>query len=201
VRRPAAAPQKIGIRESLQRVAIHVPKRHDGPPNGRGPSRHQDFIATPGGLEVERQGFRGFVGPDVVVVPDGRAIVRSPDDLVAETFSMSSTAPHLFGERLSEFERDLRRILAEASPDGAFSVRLPANELKIWRPTGPRARPADSRRLGGGIGLRHTASRRSQWCLTRERLDQTAQHCPAESARRSYETASLFSLVRPAGLG
>jgi SAM-dependent methyltransferase len=75
----------------------------------------------------------GFVGPEVVVVPDGRTIVRSTDDLVAETFSMSSTAPHLFGDRLSEFEADLRRILAEVSPGGAFSLRLPDNELKIWR--------------------------------------------------------------------
>ncbi len=75
----------------------------------------------------------GFVGPEIVVVPDGRSIVRSADDLVAQTFSLSSTAPHLFGERLSEFEADLRRVLAEASPDGRFSVRLPDNELKIWR--------------------------------------------------------------------
>ncbi len=75
----------------------------------------------------------GFAGPELVVVPDGRTIVRSANDLVAETFSLSSTAPHLFGDRLSQFETDLRRLLAEASPDGAFSVRLPDNELKIWR--------------------------------------------------------------------
>jgi SAM-dependent methyltransferase len=75
----------------------------------------------------------GFAGPELVVVPDGRTIVRSADDLVAETFSMSSTAPHLFGDRLAQFEADLRRVLAAASPDGAFSVRLPDNELKIWR--------------------------------------------------------------------
>jgi len=78
----------------------------------------------------------GFVGPEVVVVPDGRTIIRSTDDLVAETFSVSATAPHLFGERLSEFETDLRRVLAQASPDGRFSIRLPDNELKIWRPSG-----------------------------------------------------------------
>jgi SAM-dependent methyltransferase len=79
----------------------------------------------------------GFGGPEVVVVPDGRTIVRSSDDLVAETFSMSSTAPHLFGDRLSEFEADLRRVLAEASPEDTFSLRLPDNELKIWRVAGP----------------------------------------------------------------
>lgn len=75
----------------------------------------------------------GFVGPEIVVVPDGRTTVRSVDDLVAQTFSLSSTAPHLFDDRLSEFEADLRRLLAEASPGGSFAVRLPDNELKIWR--------------------------------------------------------------------
>lgn len=75
----------------------------------------------------------GFAGPEIVVVPDGRRIVRSVDDLVAEAFSLSSTAPHLFGERLPQFEADLRRVLTEASRDGAFAVRLPDNELKIWR--------------------------------------------------------------------
>ncbi len=79
----------------------------------------------------------GFTGPELVVVPDGRTIVRSADDLVAETFSMSLTAPHLFGDRLPRFEADLRRVLAEASPDGAFAVRLPDNELKIWRVATP----------------------------------------------------------------
>ena len=79
----------------------------------------------------------GFAGPELVVVPDGRTMVRSADDLVAETFSLSSTAPHLFGDRLSQFESDLRRLLAEASPDGTFAVRLPDNELKLWRVAAP----------------------------------------------------------------
>ena len=75
----------------------------------------------------------GFTGPELIVVHDGRRIVRSADDLVAETFSLSSSAPHLFGQRRSQFEADLRQVLAEASPNGAFAVRLPDNELKIWR--------------------------------------------------------------------
>ena len=79
----------------------------------------------------------GCAGPELVIVPDGRTIIRSADDLVAETFSLSSTAPHLFGDRRSQFEADLRRLLAEASPDGAFAVRLPDNELKIWRAAAP----------------------------------------------------------------
>lgn len=79
----------------------------------------------------------GFAGPELFVVPDGRTILRSADDVVAETFSLSSTAPHLFGDRMAQFETDLRRLLAEASPDGAFAVRLPDNELKVWRVAAP----------------------------------------------------------------
>ena len=75
----------------------------------------------------------GYIGPDLVVVPDGRSVVRSIDDIVHETFSMSSTAPHLFGERRRQFEADLRDLLADASSEGLFSERLPDNELKIWR--------------------------------------------------------------------
>jgi len=69
-----------------------------------------------------------------VTVPDGRALIRTIDDVVAETFSMSWTAPHLFGERMREFERGLRELLAGASPEGRFAVRLPDNILTIWRP-------------------------------------------------------------------
>ena len=76
----------------------------------------------------------GFVGPEVIVVPDGRVVVRTIDDVVAETYSMSFTAPHLFADRLQEFEADLRHVLLDASVDGTFSDRLPDNELNIWRP-------------------------------------------------------------------
>ncbi|MEY2462364.1 MAG: hypothetical protein QOH64_502, partial [Acidimicrobiaceae bacterium] len=55
-------------------------------------------------------------------------------DLVATRFSSSPTAPHLFGERAAEFEADLRQLLADASPAGLFSVRLPDNILSIWEP-------------------------------------------------------------------
>ena len=75
----------------------------------------------------------GFNGPEVVAVPDGRLLTRSTDDIVHGVFSNSSTAPHLFGERLAAFEVDLRAILAASSPDSLFSVQLPDNQLIIWR--------------------------------------------------------------------
>ena len=38
-----------------------------------------------------------------------------------------------FGIGLEDFERDLRAVLREASPDNRFAERLPATEIKIWR--------------------------------------------------------------------
>jgi SAM-dependent methyltransferase len=75
----------------------------------------------------------GFRPAQIVTVPDGRVAERTTDDLVALVFSTSATAPHLFGDRQGDYERDLRAILAQASPAGRFSVRLPDNILRIWR--------------------------------------------------------------------
>jgi SAM-dependent methyltransferase len=80
----------------------------------------------------------GFRPAQIVTVPDGRVAERTADDLVAHVFSTSSTAPHLFGGRQGDYEREVRAILARASPAGRFSVRLPDNILRIWR------RPASS---------------------------------------------------------
>jgi hypothetical protein len=70
-----------------------------------------------------------------VVVPDGREIDLSIDTMVAGRFSSSGTAPRLFGDRIGQFENDLRALLADASPPGRFSVRLPGSILRIWRPS------------------------------------------------------------------
>ncbi len=75
----------------------------------------------------------GFLPAETVTVPDRRAVERTIDDVVARVFSTSSTAPHLFGDRREDYERDLREILTQASPSGQFSVRLPDNILRIWR--------------------------------------------------------------------
>jgi SAM-dependent methyltransferase len=77
-------------------------------------------------------GFRPAV---TVAVPDGRELELSADQVVAGRFSLSGTAPHLFGDRMPQFEGDLRALLARASPAGRFAVRLPDNILRIWRPS------------------------------------------------------------------
>lgn len=75
----------------------------------------------------------GFRPMHRVVVPDGRVLTRTSDDLVALRLSTSSSAPHLFGHRLGAFEADLRQLLRETSPSGLYSVRLPDNVVSIWR--------------------------------------------------------------------
>ncbi|MEU6257056.1 class I SAM-dependent methyltransferase [Streptomyces sp. NPDC047043] len=86
---------------------------------------------TPGG-EAEVYARAGFSGPQRHVVAGGQPLVRTVDDVVAGQFSMSYSAPHLFGTRLDEFEADLRRLLHEASPSGLFSERQPSTEVFVW---------------------------------------------------------------------
>ncbi|MDX3631051.1 class I SAM-dependent methyltransferase [Streptomyces europaeiscabiei] len=87
---------------------------------------------TPGGEEliIERAGFRNFAR---LVVPAGEVVTRTTDDIVAWTFSRSDSAPHLLGDGLADFERDLRALLEETAPDNRFAERLPATEIRTWR--------------------------------------------------------------------
>ncbi|WP_217169793.1 class I SAM-dependent methyltransferase [Streptomyces sp. AC512_CC834] len=90
---------------------------------------------TPGG-EAAVLSAAGFAGPYRHVVPGGQPLERTTDDVVAGVFSMSFSAPHLFGARLGAFEKDLRDLLREASPSGRFSERQPGTEVFVW-PRGP----------------------------------------------------------------
>jgi hypothetical protein len=74
----------------------------------------------------------GFEGPRSVDVGGGELFERSEDDVVASVYSLSSAAPHLFGDRLDEFEAELRALLRRASPNGRFSERLAEVGVKIW---------------------------------------------------------------------
>jgi SAM-dependent methyltransferase len=104
-------------------------RRYLGPDRRAGQSIRN---SSPSGEDAVFQ-QAGFQPAQIVTVPDGRIAERTADDLVALVFSTSATAPHLFGDRQGDYERDLRAILAEASPAGRFSVRLPDNILRIWR--------------------------------------------------------------------
>ncbi|WP_406010804.1 class I SAM-dependent methyltransferase [Streptomyces sp. NBC_00637] len=87
---------------------------------------------TPGG-EAAVLARAGFSGPRRLVAPGAPPLERTVDDVVAGVFSMSFSAPHLFGARHDAFEADLRRLLREASASGRFSERPPGTEVFVWR--------------------------------------------------------------------
>ncbi|MDX3853281.1 class I SAM-dependent methyltransferase [Streptomyces sp. AK02-01A] len=95
---------------------------------GRGVLPH----GTPGG-ESAVLSRAGFSGPERYVVPGGQALERTCGDVLAWVFSLSSSAPHLFGTRHGDFEADLNRLLRDASPSGRFSERRPGTEIFVWR--------------------------------------------------------------------
>jgi 2-polyprenyl-3-methyl-5-hydroxy-6-metoxy-1,4-benzoquinol methylase len=100
-----------------------------------GPVRRAGRRTLPGGTpagEDEIVRPAGFGGPRALEVGGGRDFGRSEDDVVASVYSLSSATPHLFGERLGDFEADLRSLLRRTSPEGRFSERARAVALEIW---------------------------------------------------------------------
>jgi SAM-dependent methyltransferase len=61
-----------------------------------------------------------FGPPRIVFAPGVPDYVRDEDSVVANFFSISTSAPPLFGGRSAEFEADLRALLRARSPDGQF---------------------------------------------------------------------------------
>jgi SAM-dependent methyltransferase len=74
----------------------------------------------------------GFRGPQRLDVA-GRTVNRTTEEVAASIYSLSSSAPHLFGDRLHEFDAELRELLTAASDDGWFSERMRSISLDIWR--------------------------------------------------------------------
>lgn len=61
-------------------------------------------------------------------------VERGVDEIVSAVFSLSGSAPHLFGDRLPAFETRLRELLQQSSSTGRFSERLREIAVVIWRP-------------------------------------------------------------------
>jgi Methyltransferase domain len=96
-----------------------------------GPVRRAGASSLPDGTprwEDEAFVAAGFHGPLRVDVP-ARTHRRTVDEVVASVFSQSSAAPHLFGDRVEEFERELRALIG----DGPFTERFCEIGLSIWR--------------------------------------------------------------------
>jgi SAM-dependent methyltransferase len=100
-----------------------------------GPVRRAGQGVLPSGTSGgEDDVFRaaGFSGPSRIEVP-GRVVERSVEEVASSIYSLSSSAPHLFGDRLAEFDADLRALLTEAAADGRFSEQMRSITLSLWR--------------------------------------------------------------------
>jgi SAM-dependent methyltransferase len=121
--RPAPAPPHDRIEELIR--AYLGPVRRAG--RGTLPE------GPPGG-EEEVMVAAGFRGPTRLEVGGARLLDRSEDEVVASVYSLTSSAPHLFGERLPGFEAELRGLLRTASPTGQFNELTREIELVLWNP-------------------------------------------------------------------
>ena len=85
-----------------------------------------------GGAEDDVYRAAGFAGPELLIVP-GPVVERTAEQVVSSVLSLSSAAPHLFGDRLGAFEADLQQLLRRAAPDGRFAEQLAPTTLHLWR--------------------------------------------------------------------
>ena len=61
-----------------------------------------------------------FGVPQQFFVPGIPDLLRDSESVLSGYFSLSSAAPHLFGDRLDDFAAEVRALLAERSPEGVF---------------------------------------------------------------------------------
>jgi len=118
---PHPLPPRAAVRDLVQ--------RHLGPERRAG----QGVLpaGTAGGEDaVYRQA--GLTGPRRLELP-GRVVERTAEQVVSSVHSLSSAAPHLFGDRLAAFDAELRALLGAASPSGRFSEVMGPTGLDVWR--------------------------------------------------------------------
>jgi SAM-dependent methyltransferase len=61
-----------------------------------------------------------FGAPRSMFLPGIPDLLRDTESVVSGYFSMSYSAPHLFGDRVDEFASEVRELLSSRSPDGIF---------------------------------------------------------------------------------
>ena len=61
-----------------------------------------------------------FGAPRSIFAPGIPDLLRDSESVLSGYLSMSSSAPHLFGERLEDFAAEVRELLAARSPGGVF---------------------------------------------------------------------------------
>ncbi len=75
----------------------------------------------------------GFTGPEIHDLAGDEIVERSVDEVLSAVLSLSSSAPHLFGDRFNEFQTELRSLLTRSSSDGRFAEKTRDIRVSIWR--------------------------------------------------------------------
>ena len=121
----AALPFPRPPREQITRLV----ERYLGPGRRAGQGE-----LTAGTAEREDVIYRaaGLSGPERFQV-SGRVVERTTDQVAASIYSLSSAAPHLFGDQLQDFDTELRRLLAATAAAGWFSEQMRSITLDVWR--------------------------------------------------------------------
>jgi hypothetical protein len=136
LKNPPAEPTPLPLSPPPYAQISNLVRRYLGPVRRAGQGTLVNGTPNREDLVLARAGFENF---ERHVVLAGEVVNRTSDDIVAWVFSRSDSAPPLFGDRLKDFERDLRAVLRQASPDSRFAEHLPATEIMTWRkPHGER---------------------------------------------------------------
>jgi hypothetical protein len=61
-----------------------------------------------------------FGEPRPIFLPGKPDLIRDGRSVLSGYLSMASSAPHLFGDRLEDFAREVGELLAARSPSGVF---------------------------------------------------------------------------------
>ena len=120
-------------------LIVHTVEGRDEPPNpGAPPIPHDEIRALSAkylGPRVRSgQGFAPvrnhrfedilartrFGAPRQVFAPGIPDLLRDSESVLSGYFSMSSSAPHLYGDRVDDFAAEVRELLATRSPEGVF---------------------------------------------------------------------------------
>ena len=73
----------------------------------------------------------GFRGPTSITAAQP-VVTRTAEEVTAAHLSLSSSTPHLFGDRLDAFVAEARALLHATSPTGQFSEQLREVAADIW---------------------------------------------------------------------